>query len=139
MPKPEFRALEEALLAANVAPRYVYRTIQELSEHFEDIESDALACGLSHEESRAVAKSAIGCDAAIVAAAQSRPELQTWPSRWPRSAETLTVITYYLILPIAPLVYCIQHGNTIARWSASASLAALVTGGLLFSMQLAIA
>ena len=138
MLKPEFLGLERALLAANVSPRFVCRTIQELSDHFEDIETDALRSGYRADEARALARRVIGTDARILAAVAARPELRHWTCRWPRSAAALSTIFYYAVLPAAPFVYCAHRGGAIARWTASVSLAALVTGAMLFSMQLAI-
>jgi hypothetical protein len=139
MPRPEFATLERALIAANVAPRFVRRTIQELSEHLEDIETDALAAGLSRAEARSLAREAIGSDCIILAAVTARDELRDWHCRWPRSAATLRLLSWTLLLPGAPLAYCARHGGTIFRWSASASLGTLLTAAMLFSMQLALA
>jgi len=139
MLKPEFRALERALLAADVSPRFVCRTIQELSDHYEDITEDALRAGFEPDDAQILARRALGTDAAIVSAVAARGELKRWPCRWPRCAAALGIVSYYALLPAAPLVYCTEHGGTIARWSVSASLAALVTGAMLFSMQLALA
>lgn len=138
MLKPEFRDLERALLAADVSPRFVWRTIQELSDHFEDLKTDAVQSGYRAGEARIVARRAMGTDAAILAAVTSRAELMRWPSRWPRCAALLNRVSYYGLLPVVPFVYCTEHGSTIARWTASIGLATLVTGAMLFSMQLAI-
>jgi hypothetical protein len=138
MLKPEFRDLERALLAADVAPRFVWRTIQELSDHFEDLRADAIQSGYRGREAGIVARRAMGSDTAILAAVTSRTELMRWPSRWPRCAALLDRACYYGLLPVVPFVYCTQHGSTIARWTASIGLATLVTGAMLFSMQLAI-
>ena len=50
MHKPEFDDLTRRLLAAGVAPRFVARTVEELSDHFQDIEADALAAGYAADE-----------------------------------------------------------------------------------------
>lgn len=135
MSKPEFRQLERALLAADVSPRYVYRTIEELRDHFDDIESAAIAAGREAAEARDLARDSIGRDDAIIAEVTSRTELLRWPRRWPRVARVAYTLCYYALLPAAPVIYCTRHGSAIARWSAAASLAALVTGAMLLSMR----
>lgn len=135
MPQPEFIGLTRALLAAGVAPRYVRRTIDELSDHRADIEADALATGLSREDAAALARAALGTDADIVAAVSARSELLQWARRWPRSARCVESACYFVSLPAAPIAYCVGHGPAIARWGVSTSLAALLTGVLLFSLQ----
>lgn len=135
MPLPELIGLERALLEAGVAPRFVRRTIDELGDHCADIEADARAAGYEPAEAASIARAAIGRNADIVAAASARCELLQWSRRWPRSARCLETVS---ALPAAPIVYCAEHGPDIARWSVSASLAALVTGVLLFSLQWAV-
>ena len=138
MRKPEFRHLERALLAADVSPRFVCRTIRELSDHFEDVEADALERGCPAREAREIARRTMGTDAVILHAVTTRTELKRWRCRWPRCAAAVGTMAYYALIPIAPFVYCTQHGGTIARWTASVALAMLVTGAMLFSMQLAL-
>lgn len=135
MRRPELEGLERALLEAGVAPRFVYRTLSELADHCDDIEADALASGASRAEAARLARHAIGNDADIVAAVSAQRELLCWPCRWPRSAHCIESLCYYALLPAAPFVYCAERGSTIARWSLSTSLALLVTGTLLFSLQ----
>jgi len=135
MPRPELGSLERALLAAGVAPRFVRRTVDELGDHCADIEADALSAGYTPAEAAAIARAAIGSHADIVAAVSARGELLQWSRRWPRSARCLETFS---ALPGVPIAYCAEYGPDIARWSVSASLAALVTGVLLFSLQWAV-
>ena len=53
MPDAQFEALRLELLTSGVAPLYVERTIVELGEHYADLESAALAAGLSADGSGA--------------------------------------------------------------------------------------
>ena len=130
-----FQNLEEKLLAAGVAARFVRKTIDELSDHFTDLESEAHRAGYCGDEARAVARETLGSDVAIVAAVSAQRELLSWSRRWPRSARCVHRSCYYLLLPAAPFIYCCERGSSIARWSVSASLGVLVTGGMLFSLQ----
>jgi len=139
MPAPEFRALRGALLAAGIAPAVVGRTLQELKDHFDDIRDAAVGDGLAPADAEALARRTLGSDDSIVAAMAARDALKCWHCRWPRSAAFLRQIGFVVCLPYAPVLYCAHHGGAIARWSASASLGLLVTGAMLFSMQLALA
>ncbi len=139
MRKPDFQSLERALIAADVAPRFVERMIQELADHVDDAEADAVVAGFTRREARAAAFEALGSQDAILAAVARCPELKCWHCRWPRAAALLNGAGQCVLLPAVPFAYCAHHGSSIARWSASAGLGALVTGALLFSMQLALA
>jgi hypothetical protein len=135
MSRPELRRLQRDLLAADVAPRFVFRTLEELRDHCEDIESDALAAGHAPFRARALARASLGTNEDIVAVVSSRPELLRWPRRWPLAARIAYTCCYYALLPAAPFVYCTEHGSAIVRWSLSTSLAALLTGAMLLSMH----
>jgi len=135
MPQPDLVGLERALLAAGVAPRFARRTVEELGDHCADAEADAIAAGYAPAEAARIVRATIGRDADIVAAVSAQAALLQWSRRWPRSARCLTTVS---ALPVAPIVYCAEHGPAIARWSVSASLATLVTAMLLFSLQWAV-
>jgi hypothetical protein len=135
MPDPQFNELRKQLLRGGVAPRFVQRTILELSEHYSDIESDALDCGASPEEAAAQARSVLGSEQAIAAAVLAHPELQDWTRQWPRAAVCLQSLLLFAVLPAVPVVYCVYRGPSIARWSASVSLALLFTAGLLLGLR----
>jgi hypothetical protein len=136
MPFPDLKRLRLQLLEGGLAPHFVERAILELQDHYEDIEADALNSGLSASAASALARSSLGSEAVIVAAALSHSELLTWVHRWPRCARSLRAAALCLILPAVPIVYCAQRGASIARWSASVSLAMVATGALLLSMQM---
>jgi hypothetical protein len=135
MPSPEFKRLRLRLLESGVAPRFVERTILELQEHYSDIELDALNEGLSASAAAARARCALGSETALVAAVCAQPELLCWVHRWPQCARWLRSLAFYALLPAVPVVYCAQRGSSIARWSASVSLATILTSALLFAMQ----
>ena len=135
MHKPEFEDLTRQLLAAGVAPRFVARTVEELSDHFQDIEADALAAGYPADEARAMARAALGRDEDLVDAVSSERSLLSFAERWPLTSQCLHSVCYCAVLPAMPFIYCAANGSAIARWSASASLGALVTGAILFSLQ----
>lgn len=139
MPAPELDALRRRLLDSGVAARFVDRTILELKDHYTDIELDALNDGLSASAAAEHARTCLGSDAAILAAVTAQPALLTWPHRWPRAAHGVRTLAFYALLPAVPFVYCAQHGGLIARWSASVSLASILTGALLFMLQQVVA
>ncbi len=138
MLNPEFSELQRALVRAGVAPRYVCRTIQELTDHLDDIAADAIAAGADPAAARAAARAVLGTDQDLLAAVAARTELQSWAARWPRAAAIVNQSAFWLAMPFVPVIYCAQHRAAIARWGVSAGLGAVVTAGLLFSMQLAV-
>lgn len=135
MPRLDLEALRSELLAAGVAPAYVKRTIEELREHREDAEADALAAGYSSAAAASEADARIGSASSIKAAVVARPELQSWAYRWPRTAHCLESAAFVAVLPAVPFVYCACRKRWFVRWSLSASLAFLLTAALLFSLQ----
>ena len=135
MPAPEFRNLQLTLLAGGVAPRFVERTILELREHYADIELEALNDGLAASDASARARAMLGSEQAIAAAVCARPELMDFAHRWPLCARWLRALAFCAVLPAVPVLYCAQHGSSIARWSASVSLATIVTGAMLLALQ----
>lgn len=139
MPAPEFDRLRACLIEGGIAPRYVQRTIQELKEHFSDIEIDALDSGASASEAAAWAREAIGSEEGIASAVLAHTDLLPWSVRWPRSAYCLRTTVYCALLPIAPAVYCAQHSSMIVRWGVSTTLAFLLTSGFLLSLEWIIA
>lgn len=135
MPEPRFSELEQQLLTGGVEPRYVQRTMQELRDHYSDIERDWLESGADPEEAARRAQNALGDERTLAAAVLARPELLDWRYAWPRTAACLDSVTLLVVLPAVPVAYCAYRGPLIARWSASVSLAALVTAGLLLGLR----
>jgi hypothetical protein len=127
----QLESLRLELLKGGVIPFYVERTIAELGEHYADLESVALARGLTAEEAARVASNALGNERAIVAAILARPELLTFSRRWPRVANCLNSAAAIGTLPGLPLLYCIEHRPELARWGAAVSIAATLMGSVL--------
>lgn len=139
MPEPGFDSLQRSLLDSGVAPRCVRRIIVEVGEHYEDLRQAALDQGLSADEASAEARARLGSEASIVSAARTRPELLCWAHRWPRTARWLNACALVVVLPAAPVVYCVYQGPALVRWGVSASLASLLTGTMLLLLQSMIA
>ena len=76
----------------------------------------------------------LGQQDAIAAEVLAKPELRSWPERWPWIVSLLRPVLLLLLLPALPVLACAGRGPAIARWSVSISLAALLTGGLLLVM-----
>lgn len=135
MPEPLFSDLERQLLTGGVEPRYVRRTMQELRDHYSDIEHDLLDDGLNPDEASRRALTALGDEQTLATAVLARPELRDWRCDWPRAAACLDSVALLVVLPAVPMAYCAYRVPLIARWSASVSLAALVTGALLLGLR----
>jgi hypothetical protein len=135
MPEPLFSDLEQQLVKGGVEPRYVRRTIQELRDHYSDIERDLLEDGCAPEEAARRARTALGDERTLATAVLARPELRDWRCDWPRAAACLDSIVLLVVLPAVPVAYCAYRGPLIARWGASVSLAALVTGAFLLGLR----
>jgi hypothetical protein len=135
MPSPQFNELKLELLRGGVAPFYVRRAILELSEHYTDLESDALAAGMASGEAARYAQALLGREESLAAAILAHAELLDWSRRWPRVALWLRSATMIASLPGVPVMFCVDNGSGIARWGASLALATLVVGSLLFSLN----
>jgi hypothetical protein len=131
MPRPRFAALEQALIRGGVAPFYVQRTLLELREHYEDLESDALAAGLPSEEAERLARAQLGNEQTIASVILAHPQLRAWNLRWPRAASCLKAAVIVMTLPEAPALFFVDRGAAIARWSAAFGAAAVLVGSLL--------
>lgn len=128
-------ALRLELLRSGVAPLYVERTIEELADHYADLETAALASGLSPEEAACSAREALGNERALVAAIVARPELLTFSARFPRAAQYLHSAAALGTLPGLPLLYCLEHRPQLARWGVSLGLATTIMGGVLAALN----
>ena len=127
----QLEGLRVELLRSGVSPAYVERTVLELREHYEDLERDALAAGLSGHEAERLARTQIGSEESIAAAVLARSELKVWSYRWPVAARCLRSAATVIALPGLPVVYCIDRRAEIARWSAAACSAFVLVGSLL--------
>jgi hypothetical protein len=131
MPDARFESLRLELLRSGVAPVYVERTIVELGEHYDDLESAGLAAGLGAEEAARIARATLGNERQIAAAVLARPELLTFSTRWPRLAHYLQSVATIGTLPGLPLLYCIEHRPQLARWSVALGVATTLMGSML--------
>lgn len=79
----DYQALSLELLRGGIAPRRVRRIVHELRGHFLDLHVAALDQGMSQSEADAWAAAKLGNDGEVAREILSRPELQSWASRWP--------------------------------------------------------
>jgi hypothetical protein len=131
MPDARFESLRLELLRSGVTPVYVERTIVELGEHYDDLESAGLAAGLGAEEAASTARATLGNERLIAAAVLARTELLTFSTRWPRLAHYLQSAATIGTLPGLPLLYCIEHRPQLARWSVALGVATTLMGSML--------
>lgn len=131
MPSREpFAALRLELLRGGVSPLYVERTILELGEHYEDLESDALSAGMSAQDAACAARTMLGREETIAAAVMARPELQSWSHRWPTVALCVRSAATIGAMPAIPVLYCVRS-EELARWGSAVGAAVVIVGMLL--------
>lgn len=135
MRPPSFDKLARQLRAAGAAEAVIDRIIHELRDHFADAEAEALERGASPAEARRRARRCIGPSPAIVAAVSCRRQLLDWRHRFPQSARCVDSLTWCLVAPVAPFVYCASHPAGIVRWGLSSGLAICVTATMLLGMR----
>jgi hypothetical protein len=135
MPALSFKQLARQLAAAGAEPAVIARITEELQDHCSDAEAAARARGASAAAARRQARRSLGSVESIVAAVVAQPELLDWRHRWPQSARCIDSLSYLLLLPAVPFVYCATHPASVVRWGLSSSLALCITGTLLFAMQ----
>lgn len=139
MPETGFDRLQKYLLVSGVAPRLVNRTISELSDHYEDLEAEAMNNGLSRDEAGIEASTRIGDVKIIAKEILSRPELKCWAHRYPFLARFVLPVAYFLMIPAAPIFAGVAHAHLIGRWCVCLLLSAAVTSSMILVMQIAIA
>jgi hypothetical protein len=131
MPSREkFATLRLELLRGGVSPLYVERTILELTEHYEDLENDALGAGMSAEDAARTAVTRLGSDETIAAAVLARPELLSWSHRWPTVALCVRSAATIGAMPAIPVLYCVRS-EELARWGGAVASALVLVGLLL--------
>jgi hypothetical protein len=135
MPDVRFESLRLELLRSGVTPVYVERTILELGEHYDDLESAGRAAGLNAEEAARDARATLGNERLIAAAILARTELLTFSARWPRLAQCLHSAAALGSLPGLPLLYCIEHRPELARWSVALGVATALMGSMLTALN----
>ncbi|HUQ53680.1 MAG TPA: hypothetical protein VM692_15740 [Gammaproteobacteria bacterium] len=128
----QFESLRLELLQRGVTPVYVERTILELREHYDDLESAARASGLSAEEATRTARATLGDERVIAAAVLAHSELLTFSTRWPRIAYCLHSAA---TVPGLPLLYCIEHRPELARWGVAFGAATTLMGSVLAALN----
>lgn len=134
MPSPKLTALKTSLCAGGVSPAYISRLLAELDDHYADLEREERATGREPAVASVEALRRLGQQDAIAAEVLAKPELRSWPERWPWIVSLLRPVLLLLLLPALPVLACAGRGPAIARWSVSISRAALLTGGLLLAM-----
>ena len=130
-PANEFRALRRELVRGGVAPAMVTRTLAELYDHYEDLESEALASGCSSAEASAEAMGRLGSSRVLAREVLSHPEFQSWAFRWPWVPAVLRHFVMLTSLASVPVLVVVSRGPVIVRWCVSTGLAMLITGALL--------
>ena len=86
MPDRDLDKLRTTLLASGVAPKHVARIIAELTDHYEDLESEAMRRGLSREVASRRARERMGDTRVIGQQLLNKYELRCWWYRYPRLA-----------------------------------------------------
>lgn len=123
MPDTDFDGLRDQLLESGVAPRHVKRIVSELSDHYEDLEMEAMQYGLSREAASAQASERIGDAKTIAHLVLGMPELKCWLHRHPQ---------------FAPIYAGVAYAPIIGRWCACLILSGVITATILLAMQISI-
>jgi hypothetical protein len=131
---PRFRELQTTLRRSGISPTCIDRMLDELRDHYFDLLDEAAELGLGEEAAVTYARQHLGTDAALGQAAASQAILLTWSARHPFAAACGRSLAYAAAIPAMPVLYCAHRGPSIARWSASISLATLMTGSLLLGL-----
>lgn len=135
----QFVEIEQRLRQAGINSRNSQRLLEELQDHYDDRLFEAQANGHDKNQAASIALRAIGAPADIVGVAAQYRDLLTVARRHPFFAEVIAGFANGLIgvvsAPAMPICYCIEHKESIARWSASAGLAAMLMAGMLLSLQ----
>ena len=134
MPSPKLNALTTSLRDGGVSSAYINRLVAELDDHYADLEHEERATGREPAAAAVEALRRLGRQDTIAAEVLAKPELRSWPSRWPWIVRLLRPVLLLLLLPAVPVLACAGRGPAIARWSVSISLGVVLTGGLLLAM-----
>lgn len=138
MRRRELERLRIDLKRGGVSRRYVNRTLEELEDHYADLEADALAAGCTAEQAARRARESLGTGTSIAAAVLARSELKGFGAHWPRTARCVRSACALAAWPAAPVGYLAARGPDVARWSISAGLSLLLTSGLLLTLSTAL-
>ena len=134
MPSPKLNALTTSLRDGGVSSAYINRLVAELDDHYADLEHEERATGREPAAAAVEALRRLGRQDTIAAEVLAKPELRSWPYRWPWIVRLLRPVLLLLMLPAVPVLACAGRGPAIARWSVSISLGVVLTGGLLLAM-----
>ncbi len=136
MRRPNLRELQNELLKAGIAPRYVRRTLDELHDHYEDLFEYALndGCDAAAAEWRAIDE--LGDIRDIAEAMRRQPELRSWAYRFPHLAMVVYPLTF---LAVKPVMVGVEHAPDLARWATCIFLGGVATAATFLIMQLSIA
>ena len=138
MHKFDLSRLESELLRSGVAPRHVRRTVDELSDHYDDLVEQGLSEGIDSKSARSGARVILGEIEDIVQAVRAQPELRSWAFRFPRVAAVVYPLTCVMLLPAAPVFIGAAHANYLARWAVCLFLSGVVTAAMFLMLQMAI-
>jgi hypothetical protein len=138
MARPDFNRMRDQLLRNGVSVRVASRTVTELDEHYDDLESEALAAGMTADEASEYASRQIGEPQTLLHEISCRVELRCWIFRYPGFARVLLPLAWILILPATPLIAGVAHLSSIVRWTACLLLSALVTAAMMLVMQISL-
>ena len=130
--------LQTELVDAGVAPRHVRRIMGELSDHLDDLQTEALESGQEPADARRQAIRRLGDTQQIARRILAEPSNRAWIYRYPRVARIYLPLAYALLLPAAPVFAGLANPAAVIRWSAALMLSAGVTAAMLLCMQLAI-
>ena len=135
----QFVEIEQRLRQAGINSNNSQRLLEELQDHYDDRVFEAQANGHDDDQAASIALRAIGMPADIVDVAAQYRDLLSVARRYPFVAEVIAGFAHGLVgvvsAPVMPICYCVEHKESIARWSASAGLAAMLMAGMLLSLQ----
>jgi hypothetical protein len=103
MVKP-FHELRERLLRAGFAPRHVRRYLDELSDHFADLQAEELRAGLNPSDAESSALLRLGAVDDLSRAMLAKPHFRSWAARAPWAAFGLAPLFW---MAMAYLVACV--------------------------------
>ena len=128
------RALRATLRDEGLPVTYINRLLEELDDHYVDLEREAVAAGKEVGTAGIEALLRLGGEQSITAAVVTKPELRRWSGNNPWVFGLIRSVLMLLLLPILPVYACMDRGPAIARWGVSISVGTLLTGGFLFAL-----
>ncbi len=111
----DFKRLRMRLLKGGIAPKFVKRTIMEMSAHLEDLIKQEKQNGVSEAEARALAFSALGDEDALVSETLAKKELMSWSRRYTKSFYLIVPLVCYFIFMFCLLYFGIGTISDIAQ------------------------